>query len=276
MHMKQFLRFPGFLDKACTLSYDDGVKEDARLIEIMRKYGLKGTFNLNSKHIENPDGTNHGSVDYLKSLYGDDMEIALHGYQHLSLAQVTPAAATRDVMADREFLEKTFNRIVRGMAYANGSYNDDVVKILRDSGVVYSRTTKATEAFDLPDEWLTLHPTCHHNNPRLFELVEEFFAPPKKNYFWSKKPSLFYLWGHSYEFPRDDNWQVIEKFGEIMASRDDVWHATNMEIYKYVEAFGRLVFSYDLKMIENPTSTDLYINVLGKEVLIKAGETVSV
>lgn len=276
MHMKQFLRFPGFLNKACTLSYDDGIKEDAQLIEIMRKYGLKGTFNLNSKNIENPDGTNHRNVDYLKNLYGDDMEIALHGYQHLSLAQVTPAAATRDVMADREFIEKTFNRIVRGMAYANGSYNDDVVKILRDAGVVYSRTTKSTEAFDLPDEWLTLHPTCHHNNPRLFELVEEFFAPPKMNYFWAKKPRLFYLWGHSYEFQYNDNWDVIEKFGEIMASRDDVWHATNMEIYKYVEAFGRLVFSYDLKMIENPTSTDLYINVLGKEVLIKAGETVSI
>ena len=276
MLMKQFLRFPGFLNKACTLSYDDGVKEDAQLIEIMRKYGLKGTFNLNSKHIENPDGTNHRNVDYLKNLYGDDMEIALHGYQHLSLAHVTPAAATRDVMADREFIEKTFNRIVRGMAYANGSYNDDVVKILRDAGVVYSRTTKSTEAFDLPDEWLTLHPTCHHNNPRLFELVEEFFAPPKMNYFWAKKPRLFYLWGHSYEFPKNDNWDVIEKFGEIMASHGDVWHATNMEIYKYIEAFGRLVFSHDLKMIENPTSTDLYVNVLGTDVLLRAGETVSI
>ena len=276
MLMKQLMRFPGFLDKACTLSYDDGVKEDTQLIEIMRKYGLKGTFNLNSKHIENPDGVNHRDIDCLKNLYGDDMEIALHGYQHLSLAQVTPAAAMRDVMADREFLEKNFNRIIRGMAYANGSYNDDVVKILRDAGVVYSRTTKSTEAFDLPDEWLTLHPTCHHNNPRLFELIEEFFAPPQKNYFWAKKPKLFYLWGHSYEFPKDDNWNVIEKFGEIMASRNDVWHATNMEIYKYVDAFERLVFSHDLKTIENPTSTDLYINVLGKEVLIKAGETVSV
>jgi peptidoglycan/xylan/chitin deacetylase (PgdA/CDA1 family) len=276
MLMKQFLRFPGFLNKACTLSYDDGVKEDAQLIEIMRKYGLKGTFNLNSKNIENPDGTNHRNVDYLKNLYGDDMEIALHGYQHLSLAQVTPAAATRDVMADREFIEKTFNRIVRGMAYANGSYNDDVVKILRDAGVVYSRTTKSTEAFDLPDEWLTLHPTCHHNNPRLFELVEEFFAPPKMNYFWAKKPRLFYLWGHSYEFPKNDNWDVIEKFGEIMASHGDVWHATNMEIYKYIEAFGRLVFSHDLKMIENPTSTDLYVNVLGTDILVKSGETVTV
>lgn len=42
------MRFPGFRRKALTLSYDDGVVNDRRLIEIMNKYGLKGTFNLNS------------------------------------------------------------------------------------------------------------------------------------------------------------------------------------------------------------------------------------
>ena len=31
--------------KALTFSYDDGVTQDARLIEIFNKYGLKATFN---------------------------------------------------------------------------------------------------------------------------------------------------------------------------------------------------------------------------------------
>ena len=35
--------------KAITFSYDDGVTQDIRLIELMNKYGLKGTFNLNSE-----------------------------------------------------------------------------------------------------------------------------------------------------------------------------------------------------------------------------------
>lgn len=34
--------------KAVTFSFDDGVTQDIRLIEIFNKYGLKGTFNLNS------------------------------------------------------------------------------------------------------------------------------------------------------------------------------------------------------------------------------------
>ena len=34
--------------KAVTFSYDDGVTQDRRLVEMMNTYGVKGTFNLNS------------------------------------------------------------------------------------------------------------------------------------------------------------------------------------------------------------------------------------
>ena len=43
-----YLRFPGARARALTLSYDDGVFQDARLIRIMQQHGLKGTFNVNS------------------------------------------------------------------------------------------------------------------------------------------------------------------------------------------------------------------------------------
>ena len=35
--------------KAVTFSYDDGVTQDIRLIELLNQYGLKCTFNLNSE-----------------------------------------------------------------------------------------------------------------------------------------------------------------------------------------------------------------------------------
>ena len=34
--------------KYVTFSFDDGVTQDKRLIELLNKYGLKATFNLNS------------------------------------------------------------------------------------------------------------------------------------------------------------------------------------------------------------------------------------
>ena len=47
--MYRFLRFPDFRYKAVTLSYDDGVVFDKKLIQILDEYGLKCTFNLNSE-----------------------------------------------------------------------------------------------------------------------------------------------------------------------------------------------------------------------------------
>lgn len=34
--------------KVLTLSYDDGVVQDIRLIQILDRHGIKGTFNINS------------------------------------------------------------------------------------------------------------------------------------------------------------------------------------------------------------------------------------
>lgn len=34
--------------KYFTLSFDDGLEQEKRLLCLMRKYGLKGTFNLNA------------------------------------------------------------------------------------------------------------------------------------------------------------------------------------------------------------------------------------
>lgn len=43
-----YMRFPGGRAKALTLSYDDGVQQDHRLISILNRHGLKCTFNINS------------------------------------------------------------------------------------------------------------------------------------------------------------------------------------------------------------------------------------
>ncbi len=107
--MYKYIRFPGFKFKAPTLSYDDGVRQDKRLISIMKKNGLKGTFNVNGglfsseyKGVEKGRMTKQEALDlYLPN----DMEVAIHGYKHLSLGFVEPALATYDVIEDRKELE---------------------------------------------------------------------------------------------------------------------------------------------------------------------------
>ena len=84
---------------------------------------------------------------------------------------------------------------------------------------------------------------------------------------------MFYLWGHSYEFYGYNNWDVIERFADRVAGRDDIWYATNIEIYDYVQAYKRLHTSFDKKIIYNPSVIDVWIENFGKEYCVKAGET---
>lgn len=280
MTKRTFLRFPSFLSKAVTLSYDDGVSQDYRLIEIMKKNGLKGTFNLNSGRF----GANRPEVSRrclaaseIEKLYIENgMEVAVHGEYHYSLDTVPTAVATKDVINDRINLENLLNRRITGMAYANGAYDDDVVCILENCGIDYARTTITTGKFDIPTDWLRMETTCRHRDPKLMEYAREFIEAKSPSYMWANRPKLFYLWGHSYEFDDDNNWNVIEEFAQYVGNRDDIWYATNGEIYNYVQAFDRLQFSADGKIIHNPSCIDVYLCYFNQNVLVKAGQTIKV
>ena len=278
---KAYIRFPQFRRKAVTLSYDDGMRQDKRLIEIMQKHGLKGTFNINSGMFEEEyNGTEKGrmTLEEAKDLYlSSGMEVAVHGYHHIPLPFVDIATATNDVCKDRGELERIFGHIIMGMAYANGAYSDAVVEMLKMNGIKYARTVKATGNFDLPSDWLRLPATTHHNDTTLMELARQFVEQEEKEkpYYWQNKPQMFYLWGHSYEFDDNDNWQVIEEFAEYIGNREEIWYVTNGEIYDYLQACDRLEFSMDASIVYNPSCVDVWIDYFGKKCLIPAGQSVS-
>lgn len=276
--MNKHIRFPGFKYKAFTLSYDDCMRQDKRLVSIMQKNGLKGTFNLNGAMFseicdkkEKGRMTREEAIDLYLSA---GMEIAIHGYHHLSLTGIDPEVAMYDVVEDRKELEKTFGCIIKGMAYAYGKYNDEVVEILKRAGISYARTTVSTEKFDLPQDWLRLPATCHHNNARLMELAREFVEAKESVSYWTRELQLFYVWGHSYEFDNNDNWGMMEEFAEYIGGRDDIWYATNGEIFDYLQACQQLLFSMDGTLVKNMSALDVYIDYYGKNRIIPAGQTV--
>ncbi len=271
------LRFPGGKDKAVTLSYDDGVEQDIRLIEIMKKNGLKGTFNVNSgcyakEGTVYPEGQIHRrmTLSRAQELYKDSgMEVAVHGLSHPFLEKLPVNICNYEVLQDRVNLEKEYGCMIRGMAYPFGTYSDGVVEVLKNCGIVYSRTVESTGRFDIPTDWLRMPATCHHNDPKLMELADNFLNVADR----FSNPKLFYLWGHSYEFEQNDNWHVIEQFAEYIGHKDDVWYATNIEVYDYVQAYKGLIFSAANQMVYNPSCMDVYFYTNGKSFCVKAGET---
>ncbi len=175
-----------------------------------------------------------------------------------------------ELLEDRRNIEKQYGTLARGMAYPNGIYDKMIVEAVSDCGFSYGRTTNSTEEFCFPENWLTLHPTCHHNNPRLMELARHFVEDVPK---YISQNWMFYLWGHSYEFDIDDNWNAIEEFAAYVGNRDDIWYATNIEIYDYVKAYEALRVSVDGCIVENPTATDVWFRHNKQTYCIRGGET---
>ncbi|MBE0601053.1 MAG: polysaccharide deacetylase, partial [Firmicutes bacterium] len=108
-------------------------------------------------------------------------------------------------------------------------------------------------------------------NHRLMEMAEAF-----NGFDHGIHPRLFYVWGHSYEFDNDDNWALMEDFCKLMGGRGDIWYATNIEIYDYVQTCGRLRFAADNAFVYNPSAASAWVKVNGSEAIeIPGGQQVA-
>ena len=270
-----FMCFPQWKEKALTFSYDDGNIKDRDLVELFNKYGVKGTFNLNSAKFSENGADYNISKKEVRKLYKGH-EVAVHTVTHPKLEGLPNSLIVKEIASDKEELEKLSGTIVQGMAYPFGTYSDEVIKVAKECGIKYSRTVEAHRSFKLPksDSWLKMPATCHHADERLFELAEKFVAAEPSSAYWDYDGWLFYVWGHSYEFRTEEDWQRMEGFVSMVANRDDIWYATNIEIYEYIEAFRGLVYSNDATMVYNPSAIDVYMLHNKKRVVVKSGKTV--
>ncbi|MBN1776852.1 MAG: polysaccharide deacetylase family protein [Clostridiales bacterium] len=259
--------FPGGKNKCLTMSYDDGVWQDKRLIEIFGRHGIKGAFHLNSALF----GT---AERYLKPEEVRDVyqghEVSCHTATHPPIDRCPLPAVALEILDDRKNLEAIFGYPVRGMSYPFGSHTAAIRRMLPSLGIVYARVVGDSFNFDIPTDFLQWKATCHHSH-RLMEMAEAFNAQDR-----GVHPRLFYVWGHSYEFDNDDNWALIEEFCKLMGGRDDTWYATNIEVYDCVQTFGRLRFAADNSFVYNPSAASAWIRVNGAEpVEVKGGAQVS-
>lgn len=267
--MKVYTCFPGGKAKALTMSYDDGKLEDIRLVEIFNKYGIKGTFNINYGQMDiDQTGLPHPRLrkDQVKDLY-QGHEIATHTMTHPTIARCPLVGAAEEILEDRKGLEALTGSIIRGHAYPNGSYSEEIKTLFAGLGIAYGRVVESVANFELPTDPLEWHPTCHHNDPTLMEKAEFFANFNKPQYL-----KLMYVWGHSYEFADKNNWEVIEEFCAYMSGRDDIWYATNIEIIDYMNATKNLQFSADCTCVYNPNAQSIWLQLESKYIVeIKGG-----
>lgn len=222
--------------KAFTMSYDDGVFQDIRLIEILNRYGLKSTFNLNSGLFGQqrilrvrgvPVNHNRLKAEDIRGVYAGH-EVAAHTVTHAMLPECSEEEIVREVEADRLALSELTGYEIVGMAYANGgeNNNDTVAQVIRErTNIQYARTITCTGNFAIQKNLLRFNPTVFHlHMDEMFALGEQFLAMEPET------PQLFYIWGHSYELDAENTWNRFEEFCRMMSGHPDVFYGTNREV----------------------------------------------
>lgn len=222
--------------KAVTFSFDDGVVQDRRAVALLNKYGLKGTFNLNSDLLGKEGLTtwlkkvvSHSKIEAseVKDLYKGH-EVAVHTLTHPNLTELDKDEIIRQVEKDRENLSKLCGYEVIGMAYPCGGVNNDdrVAQIIRENtGVKYARTITSTYQFGAQENLLRFNPTVYYVEKCLEEVVDKFLATE------TDEPQLLYIWGHTYELDAElITWEAFERVCQKLANRDDIFYGTNKEV----------------------------------------------
>ncbi|MBO5356486.1 MAG: polysaccharide deacetylase family protein [Clostridia bacterium] len=222
--------------KAITFSFDDGVTQDIRLIEILDKYGLKCTFNLNSEFLglegtldRNGRTVRHDKIarNKIKEVYKNH-EVAVHTLTHPFLPSLDEKEIIRQVENDRQNLSEICGYEVVSMAYPCGGENNDdrVAEIIRNNtGVRLARGLESTYNFDLQDNPLRFKPTVYYIEDCLDEIVDRFLKLD------SDKPQLLYIWGHSYEMDAEYiSWEKFEEICKRLSGHDDIFYGTNKDV----------------------------------------------
>ena len=139
--------------------------------------------------------------------------------------------------------------------------------MLPSLGIEYCRVVGDTDDFAMPENFLLWKATCHHNH-NLLENGRRFVDLHKTQYLY-----MMYVWGHSYEFPRDNNWDMMEEFCQMAGNQPDIWYATNIQIVDYMKAAKALKFTVDGDLVYNPSAQSVWINADGQILEVKGGET---
>ncbi|MBP5312475.1 MAG: polysaccharide deacetylase family protein [Clostridia bacterium] len=236
--------------KYFTMSFDDGITQDARIIEILKKYNMPCTFNINT-------GLYGVRWDWVATAVGkpgllhlrftkaeletgiyDGFDVEVHTLNHPSLAGNygnNKSAIIREVGDDAKNIKELTGIEPVGMAYPGGLESDTsdyvIRTILANTPVRFARlavSAKKPSDFALPEYWMMWYPTCSICNIATAKTLFKRFANAEV----TDHDLLFYGWGHGYELDQNDSWDEFEELIKMISETEGIVFVTNAEFYE--------------------------------------------
>lgn len=190
------------------LSFDDGTVYDPRFVELLNKYGVKATFNLNSG-LEDFVWQYEDRVPIRRQKLADTVdiylghEIASHSLHHHWLNTLTPPQLRREVEEDCKALKAIFGVEELGFGVPFTACGEREIGIIRRF-VRYIRLSEMARDHALPEDPYHIPIHALYNQPDVKEKIRAFAEEDRDD-------ALFVMAGHSYEFEVLDQWEYMEQ-----------------------------------------------------------------
>ena len=301
--------FPGWVRKSISFTIDDGnLTMDKKFIDIVKPYGIKGTFNLSNFFFDrlSPEGyrefyrgfeiANHVRLHPLALV--DGVEYEIKDYPHPEHAESENAIYKTN---EKGLYELESPKNWRKIA--------DVENYLR---LTHECTEEIRRVFPEQKKLSFVWPYCMQKSAELFEALkkEDFYAIrktgslldktgfslPEDRTQWSYNAShsqllevarlyreyaddgelkTFIFGVHSVDFERSENWCDLEAFAKEYGARpEEFFYATVGEILDYEDAIKEIKVTDTA--VENPTDLTLYIKVDGERLILAPHSSVNI
>lgn len=251
-----------------TTSWDDGAPEDLRVLKLLEKYNLKGTFYIPQKidfMVKGGERLKTISPEEIKEI-ANNQEVGAHTLNHIYLDKLSEAETVKEIKESKRWLEDLLGKEVKMFAYPGGKYTPMAIKILKDSGFLGARTSDSFR-INIKDQYLMgfsvhAYPAWPSNDlgshfswfsikrkwRRLvlnLRGVISLGLPFSSLFSWQalaknifnkvlKEGGVFHLYAHPWEIDRYGLWEELENFFAYLANREDVLYLTNSEAVEEV------------------------------------------
>ncbi|MHB1334874.1 MAG: polysaccharide deacetylase family protein [Candidatus Humimicrobiaceae bacterium] len=226
-----------------TTSWDDGHKLDLRLAEILKKYGIRGTFYISPKNREFRKEDLLSDEEIIKQ--SKDFEIGAHTTTHPRLTKISEKQAFQEIVGSKKYLENLIKMEVKSFCYPGGNYNDKIKELVKEAGFTGARTIKRF-CFSYPSDPLIFGTTIQaYNNildiPKILKFSKFNLLEFYKNLYWEHRAKrmfdhvmeiggVYHLWGHSWEIEKIHYWNSLENLLSYVGNKENIKYLTNSEV----------------------------------------------
>lgn len=234
-------------EKIITTSWDDGQITDLRLIELLNKYKMAGTFYLPIKFREKT--TPYKKIT--KEVSNKSIEIGGHTLNHIPLPYLSEKTATKELIESKKILENACRKKIVSFSYPNGDFNKESSKIIKKTGYLLARTTTSFYA-DLGKNRYFMPVSFQFYPHNIFTHLRHGFK--EKNFYgilrWlvrfkgqtnlsnlaelffeeiENKGGVFHIWGHSWEIDKYSLWSELEDVFKLISNKKGIKYLTNYQ-----------------------------------------------